>query len=118
MMESGPLDLDLTARSKGYAGSSLDRSSRSDGLHLTRARGGGAGSPEWFPTAVHGLGSLDFAYSGAPVFKSSRAWVCRDQRDTHDPPGAKAGLGGALDCARGGRGGPARRRTPACGVLI
>jgi hypothetical protein len=61
-------------------------------------------------------GSPDFTVNGAPGVKSSGAWVCRDQRDTRDPPGALSGPGGARGCARGGGGGSARRRSPACGV--
>jgi hypothetical protein len=61
-------------------------------------------------------GSSDFTVNGASGVKSSGAWVCRNQCDTRDPPGALSGPSGARGCARGGRGGSARRRSPACGV--
>jgi hypothetical protein len=60
--------------------------------------------------------SSEFTEFGAPRVKSSGAWVCHDQRDTHDPPGALSSPNGARGCARGGGGGSARRRSPACGV--
>jgi hypothetical protein len=53
----------------------------------------------------------------APGVKTTRAWAREVQRNMRDPPEAKAGLGDALGCMRGGGGGPARRRTPACAVL-
>jgi hypothetical protein len=65
---------------------------------------------------ARGSGSPDFTNSDAPVAKSTRLWVWRDQRVMPDLPGAKAGLEGALGCARGSGGGSARRRMPACGV--
>jgi hypothetical protein len=78
------------------------------------ARGGGAGHRRRVPAAVRSSGSPDFANSGAPVAKSTGLWVWRDQRVMRDLPGAKAGLEGALGCARGGGGGSTRWRTPAC----
>jgi hypothetical protein len=73
--------------------------------------------PIWDP--FHGIaarGSPDFTVNGASGVKSSGAWVCRDQRDTCDPPGALSGLGRARGCMRDGGGGSARRCSPACGV--
>jgi hypothetical protein len=69
------------------------------------------------PRRCHDGNSSEFTEFGAPRVKSSGAWVCRDQRDTRDPPGALFGPGGAQGCARGGGGGSARRCSPACGVL-
>jgi hypothetical protein len=60
--------------------------------------------------------SSKFTEFSAPRVKSSGAWVCRDQRDMRDPPGALSGPGGARGCVRGGGGGSARRRSPVCGV--
>jgi hypothetical protein len=66
------------------------------------SRGGAArGSPE---STVH----------DAPGVKLGRAWVWRDQRDTRDPPGTLAGLGGARGCGCDGGGGSGRWHSPAC----
>jgi hypothetical protein len=110
------LDPDLAARIEGVRDLILTAASGSDGSGQLGARGGNAVTPV---TKSHGgvaWGSPDFTVNGAPGVKSSGAWVYRDQRDTRDPLGALAGLGGARDCARGGGGGSARRRSPACGV--
>jgi hypothetical protein len=71
-------------------------------------------------------GSLEIGFRGgapselgeinAPGVKSNGAWVCRDQRDTRDPPEALVGLGVVQDCARSGGSGFARRSSPACSV--
>jgi hypothetical protein len=80
------------------------------------ARGSGAGTPATPFRSGAARGSPDFTVNGAPGVKSSGAWVCRDQRDTHDPLGALSGPSGARGCACGGGGGSARRCSPACGV--
>jgi hypothetical protein len=90
--------------------------SRSDGSQGLGVRGGGAGHRRQVPAAARGSGSPDLSNSGAPVVKSSGAWVYRDQRYTRDPPGPLAGLGGAQGCGCDGGGRPVRRRLPACGV--
>jgi hypothetical protein len=68
-----------------------------------RARGGGAVTPTTPFRGSAARGSLDFTINGALGVKSSGAWVCRDQRDTRDPPGALSGPGRARGCARGAR---------------
>jgi hypothetical protein len=91
-------------------------SSGSDGRHLTRVRDGGVGHLRRVPVVARGSGSPDFTNSGAPVAKSSGAWVYRDQRDTHDPPGGLAGLGEARgrDCDGGGGSAPELAGVRAC----
>jgi hypothetical protein len=63
-----------------------------------------------------GSASLELGEIITPGVKSNGAWVCRDQRDTRDPPEALVGLGVVQDCARGGGSGFARRSSPACGI--
>jgi hypothetical protein len=61
--------------------------------------GGGAITPATPFRGGAAWGSPDFTVNGAPGVKPSGAWVCRDQRDTCDPPGALSGprgLGVAL----------------------
>jgi hypothetical protein len=94
----------------------LTAGSGSDGSGRLGARGGGAGQRRPVSASARGSGSPDFTVNGAPGVKLSGAWVCHDQRDTRNPPGALAGLGGARGCAHSGEGGSARRRSPACGV--
>jgi hypothetical protein len=82
-----------------------------------RASGGGNTPANLFRGgAARGLS--DFTVNGAPGVKSSGSWVWCDQRIMRNLLGAKAGLGDALGCARGGGGGFARRRTLACGVPV
>jgi hypothetical protein len=94
--------------------SNLKRSLRIGRLDLigrTRRR-------RWSPELVSRGGvSPELIEIDAPGVKSSRAWVCRDQRDTRDPPGALAGLGGARGRGCDGGGGSVRQRSPVCGVL-
>jgi hypothetical protein len=73
----------------------------------------GGGSPE---IGFHGGASPELVEINAPGVKSNGVWVCRDQRDTRDPPEALAGLGVARGCVRGGGGGFARWRLPVYGV--
>jgi hypothetical protein len=138
---SVPLDLDRTVRTQSGSdgpiwrqGWTVRTQSGSDGpipiwdhSNLDRpfmigrpgpigAWGGGAVTPATpFRDSV-ARGSPDFTVNGALGVQSSGAWVCPDQRETRDPPGALFGNGGARGCARGGGGGSARRRSPACGV--
>jgi hypothetical protein len=90
--------------------------SGSDGSQGLGTWGGGAGHRRRVPAVARGSGSPDFANSGAPVVKSSGAWVYRDQRGTRDPPGPLAGLGGARGRGCDGGGGSVRQHSPSCGV--
>jgi hypothetical protein len=58
---------------------------------------------------ARGSGSPDFANFGAPVAKSSGAWVWDKLRDMRNPPRALAGLGEARGHGCDGGGGSARR---------
>jgi hypothetical protein len=78
-----------------------------------RTRPAAGGSPE---IGFRGGAPPELGEINAPGVKSNGAWVCRDQRDTRDPPKALVGLGVVRDCARGGGSGFARRSSPACGV--
>jgi hypothetical protein len=93
------LDADLAARIKGVRDLILIAGSGSDDSGRLGARGGGAGHRRPVSLAARGLGSPDFTVNGAPGVKSSSAWLCRDQRDTRNPPGALTGSG-VLEVAR------------------
>jgi hypothetical protein len=112
------LDPDLTAQIERVRDLILIAGSGSDGSGQLGAQGGGAVTPATKSRGGAARGSPDFTVNGAPGVKSNGAWVCRDQRDTRDPPRALAGLGGARGCARGGRGGSVRLRLLACGVPV
>jgi hypothetical protein len=79
----------------------------SDGSGRLGARGGGAVTPATKSRGIAARGLPDFTVQGAPGVKSTGLWVWCDQRVMRDLPRAKAGLGGALGCARGGGGGSA-----------
>jgi hypothetical protein len=85
-------------------------SGRSD---LTRTQPAAGRSPD---IGFRGGASPELDEIIAPGVKSNGAWVCRDQRDTRDPPEELVGLGVVRDCARGGGSRFARRSSPACGV--
>jgi hypothetical protein len=85
---------------------------------LVGRAGGGGNMPANLFRGGAARGSPDFTVNGALGVKSSGSWVWCDQCIMRDLPGAKAGLGDALGCARGDGGGSARRRTPACGVPV
>jgi hypothetical protein len=104
------------ARIEGVRDLILTAGSGSDGSGQMGAQGGGDVTPATKSCGGAARGSPNFTVNGAPGVKSSGAWVRHDQRDTRDPPGALADLGGAWGCACGGGGGSVRRRLPACGV--
>jgi hypothetical protein len=108
MMESGPLDLDLMAWSKGYAGSNLDRGFRIGRLGLVGCAGGGGNTPATKSRGGVARGSPDFTINGAPGVKSTRAWARGVQRDMRDRPWAFADLGVLWACGCNGGGGSAR----------
>ena len=58
------------------------------------------------------------AILGLPGVKRDGIRVGRGLRDTRSPPGAFAGLGEVRGGACCDGGGPARRGSPACGVLL
>jgi hypothetical protein len=117
-METGPLDLDRTAQVEGVCDLILSVHLGSDGSGWLGARGGGAVTPATQSRGGAAQGSPDLTVNGAPGVKLGRAWIWRDQRIMRDLPGAKAGFGVLWTCARSGGDGPARRRTPACGVPV
>jgi hypothetical protein len=112
-MESSPLDLGLTARSKGYAGSNLDHGFRIGRLGLVGRAGGGGNTPATKSRGDAARGSPDFTVNGAPGVKSTLAWARGVQRDMRDRPRAFAGLGVLWACGCDGGGGSARRGSPA-----
>jgi hypothetical protein len=59
------------------------------------------------------LGLADFTDSGAPVANKARACVRKGQRNMCNPPRALVGLGEARRRSCDGRGGSARRSSPA-----
>jgi hypothetical protein len=96
-------------RGSGQVRSGSDRSNLTE---RGRRRGGGV-SPE---IGFRGGAPLELGEINAPGVKSNGAWVCRDQRDTRDPPEALVGLGVVRDCTRGDGSGFARWSSPACGI--
>jgi hypothetical protein len=89
------LDPDLAARIERVRDLILTAGSGSDGSGRLGARGGGAGHQRLVSAVARGSGSPDFANSGAPVAKSSGAWVWDRLRDMRNPPRVLAGLGKA-----------------------
>jgi hypothetical protein len=104
------------ARIEGVRDLILTAGSGLDGSGQLGVRGGGAITPTTKSRGGAARGSPDFTVNDGLGVKSSGAWVCHDHRDMRDPPRALAGLEGAPRCARGGGGGSARWRSPACGV--
>jgi hypothetical protein len=108
------LDADLAARIEGVHDLILTAGSRSDGSGRLGAWGGGAGHWRLVSAVVRGSGSPDFADSGAPVAKSSGAWVWDRLRDMRNPPRVLAGLGKARDAVATVAAALARRSSLAC----
>jgi hypothetical protein len=92
---------------------------RSGGLGWIRLRPAAGVTGAELPRWCRAGNSSEFIENDAPGVKSTGFWAREVHHAMRDRPRAVAGLRGALGCAHNGKGGgTARRRSPACGVLV